>query len=358
MSKKNASYRSFSPFNLSFLDVMSCGLGAVILIFLILKHGESISPNETKALEKDIENIEESIAELSNDISLKANEIISLESRILEKNKVIEEIKDDLRSEEKIRDDLLAGNENTQKVLNDIEKAIPDIINKSGEGERQYLTGLKIEGKRIVYLLDNSASMLDENTQNIFRLSILGKEQKEKTKKWMRAKETLTWLVARLPKDSQFTIMTFNEDVKSHTASSWSDSESSLEVSDALESAKKEIPEKGTNLERALVATKKMFPLPDAVYIITDGLPTLGEPPGKLNLSLTQRKCLKSKGKITSECRHVIFQKAKNNYLKGKKLKTSTILLPLQGDPRAASDYWNLALQSGGTTISPSRDWP
>ena len=358
MSKKNSSYRSFNPFNLSFLDIMSCGLGAVILIFLILKHGDSISSEETSLLEIDIENMDQSIQEVINNISLKVNETASLKAKVLEKNKTIEELKKDLKAQENLRDEMLVGNRNIQEALKKIENTIPDIISKAGEGERQYLTGLKIEGKRIVYLLDSSASMLDENTQNVIRLSILSKEIRQKSQKWTRAKETLAWLVARLPKDSEFTIMTFNEDVRSHTANSWLNSKDTTDVLKALEDAKKEVPEKGTNLEKALIATKNMFPLPDAVYLITDGLPTLGEPVQNKSLSIKVRNCLKPRGRITSECRHIIFQKAKDNYLKGKKIKTSTVLLPLQGDPRAASNYWNLGLQSGGTMISPSRDWP
>ena len=30
--------RGFSVFSLSFLDIMSCGFGAVVLLFLIIKH--------------------------------------------------------------------------------------------------------------------------------------------------------------------------------------------------------------------------------------------------------------------------------------------------------------------------------
>ena len=52
------------------------------------------------------------------------------------------------------------------------------------------------------------------------------------------------------------------------------------------------------------------------------------------------------------------LSKSKKNYLDGRKIKTSTILLPLQGDPNAALDYWNLGQQSGGISISPARDWP
>ena len=104
-----------------------------------------------------------------------------------------------------------------------------------------------------------------------------------------------------------------------------------------------------------------MFPLPDTVIIITDGLPTIGEPYDGLKDSILrgeERNCLKISGKISSRCRHVLFQKAKKNYLDGRKIKTSTILLPLQGDPNAALDYWNLGQQSGGISISPARDWP
>ena len=62
--------------------------------------------------------------------------------------------------------------------------------------------------------------------------------------------------------------------------------------------------------------------------------------------------------KISSECRHALFMKAKEGYLSGRKIRTSTILLPLEGDVRAASDYWSLSIQSGGLLISPSSDWP
>jgi len=30
--------RAFTTFNLSFLDIMSCGFGAVVLVFLIMNH--------------------------------------------------------------------------------------------------------------------------------------------------------------------------------------------------------------------------------------------------------------------------------------------------------------------------------
>ncbi|MEM7469612.1 MAG: VWA domain-containing protein, partial [Pseudomonadota bacterium] len=54
--------RGFSAFSLAFLDIMSCGFGAVVLLFLIIKHHadvKDVMPEydlsvELELLEKDI----------------------------------------------------------------------------------------------------------------------------------------------------------------------------------------------------------------------------------------------------------------------------------------------------------------
>ena len=358
MSLKKSRNRSFNAFNLSFLDVMSCGLGAVILIFLILKHGDSLPSDQEQLLYNDIEKVKESIAISLNNLETKQGLIKEIESQILAKKTQIQSIQTEMVVKKESVDLIIQENKDIQQVNKTKKESMPDIIQISGDGERQYLTGLKIEGKRIVYLFDSSASMLDENLQKIFRLSFQSNEVKSQAEKWIRAKKTLQWLVARLPTNSEFTIISYNSEVKSHTNRSWVKSQNQELVSSTLTSALEVLPENGTNFEKALLAAKAMRPRPDAVYIITDGLPTLGEPLGKFTISFEMRSCLNSKGKISPECRHILFQKAKEEYFKDQKIKTSTILLPLQGDQRAASDYWNLALQSGGTTISPSKDWP
>ena len=44
-----------TAFNLSFLDIMSCGFGAIVLLFLIMKHSEISAPNAEEArLQRDI----------------------------------------------------------------------------------------------------------------------------------------------------------------------------------------------------------------------------------------------------------------------------------------------------------------
>ena len=43
MSSSKARRRNLNPISLAFLDVMFCGFGAVILIFLILDHNSGVT---------------------------------------------------------------------------------------------------------------------------------------------------------------------------------------------------------------------------------------------------------------------------------------------------------------------------
>ena len=340
---------------------MSCGLGAVILVFLILKHGASISPQEEVRVENDITTVEFEIETTKKEIVIITSDINERKTetkKIQNQNKIIstvieEELDNQRLSEEEIR--------NIGSDLKQLEQQNIDIIQTDDDGERQYLTGLKVEGKRIVFLLDSSASMLDESIVNIVRRDLFSDESKQKSLKWTRAKKSAQWLLNRLPVDSEYTFITFNENVVSLTDSKWLNSSDAKVTNIVLNALDQLAPTGGTNLEKALVFVKSIKPMPDALYLITDGLPTLGEEVEKFSSGFLE-KCFRTKQRqkktISSNCRHQLFQKAKKGFLEGRKIKTSTILLPLEGDPRAALDYWNLSIQSGGLLISPSLDWP
>lgn len=361
MSNKKTQKRTVNSLNLAFLDIMSCGLGAVILLFLILKHGASISPQEEVRVENDITTVEFEIETtkkemviITSDINERKTEIKKIQNQNKIISTVIEEELDNKRlSEEELR--------NVESDLKQLEQQNIDIIQTEDEGERQYLTGLKVEGKRIVFLLDASASMLDETIVNIVRRSLYSDESKQNSLKWIRAKKSAEWLVNRLPIDSQYTFITFNENVVSLTDSKWLNSSDVNSINSVLIELNQLAPTGGTNLEKALIFVKSLRPMPDALFLITDGLPTIGEEVKTFSSDFLE-KCFRTKQRqkksISSNCRHQLFQKAKKGFLNGIKIKTSTILLPLEGDPRAASDFWNLSIQSGGLLISPSLDWP
>jgi hypothetical protein len=113
-------------------------------------------------------------------------------------------------------------------------------------------------------------------------------------------------------------------------------------------------PQGGTNLEQALKLIQQDAPTITDLYIITDGLPTQGSTSG-----LSQwRQCGSFFGRsntISGECRETLFAQA---IKQAPRITTNIILLPLEGDPKAAYNYWLWSQVNGGTVLAPTEDWP
>ena len=82
---------------------------------------------------------------------------------------------------------------------------------------------------------------------------------------------------------------------------------------------------------------------PDNIYLLTDGLPTQGEEPSK-RTTVTP----------TERLRH--FRNALGQLPSS--VPINVVLFPMEGDPDAAQVFWTLAQRTGGSMLSPSRDWP
>ena len=215
-----------------------------------------------------------------------------------------------------------------------------------GDGDRQYLTGLKVGGRRVMLLIDASASMLDETIVNIIRRRNLAPALRRKADKWVRAVKTVDWLTTQLPSGSRFQVYSFNTlagSVVKGTDGTWLDSGDREALDGAVTALKQLVPTGGTNLIAAFDAIKRMNPRPDNLTLVTDGLPTRGRRPP-------------SRRTVSSTARFDLFRQAVKELPRG--VPVNVILLPIEGDPLAASGFWKLAIQTGGSFLAPSKDWP
>ena len=85
-----------------------------------------------------------------------------------------------------------------------------------------------------------------------------------------------------------------------------------------------------------------MNPRPDNIYLITDGLPTQGS--GAAGAKASGRDRLK------------YFNQALNSLPDG--IPVNVILAPMEGDPMAASAFWQLAMATRRAFLAPASDWP
>ena len=353
--------RQISTFSLSFLDIMSCGLGAAILIFLLLKHvtdtpvveADPQTLSEIKLLEEEIKEGKKNLIRIRNTISDVSDESVTAKGLARKIEEDIKKLKSVLEVVAPDSDIDIPGLKNRIAKLQQQKKAIESSIpagNKAyeftGDGERQYLTGLKVGGDNVLILIDSSASMLDETIVNIVRRRNMRDEQKKQAPKWSRTVDIAQWIIANLPTSSDFQVLSFNQDVSpvvGDDINKWYEVVDKVSVAQAVQGIRKVVPQNGTNLQGVFEVALSMTPLPDNIFIITDGLPTLGKGASK-------------SGSISGAQRYRLFNQAIS--VLGRNIPVNTMLLPLEGDPYAAAAFWRLAIVSRGAFVTPARDWP
>ena len=347
---------------------MSCGFGAVILIYIIINHATVTTSQElnaqilaeVKKLEIEVKEETENLMILRNTAEDQKDELITTEQLAIEVINTIRELESELanlqqagaskdKSIEELKSELKELEEQAANLEGSVaadETAGSALRSVVGQGDRQYLTGMKVGGQHILILLDSSASMLDKTIVNIIRRRNMPDEQKLASKKWQRAIKTVEWITANMPNDANFQLFTFNGEAKPAipgTDADWLRATERAGTDGSIEAIKKTIPQGGTSLHNAFALAAQMEPKPDNIFLIIDGLPTMGIEPSK-------------KSTINNKDRIELFTSALNLLPNGSPV--NVILFPMEGDPIAAPSYWRLAQISGGSFLAPPEDWP
>lgn len=366
MAKTKGDKRQVSPLSLAFLDVMFCGFGAVILLFLILDHATTVAavtldPNvsaELSLLEEEVIEGQENLLRIRNTVSDVSLEVVTAEGMAKEIQEQIQTFMQELaalensttasiESIEKLRADVRALEEELLRLqASALDQEGNSVRQFLGDGSRQYLTGLFLGGQRILILVDSSSSMLDETLVNIIRTRNMSDERKKAAPKWQRAVRTIDWVTSQLPITSRYQLWHFSDTTESLLTGDkfvWQEVADREGINEGIENLKTLVPNNGTDLQQVFQAVAVMDEPPDNIFLITDGLPTLGSKGRRTGL-------------ITPKDRLDLFEDAievlPNN------VPVNIVLLPLEGDPTASAAYWQLAQITRGSFITPSKDWP
>lgn len=169
------SRRDLSIFSLSFLDCISCGFGAIILLFVI-------SLGSERLVIKDIRNTffklyQERIAKFE---SIKGETIhLTLENKKikealrLEKNTVAE-MKVEIEVLEKKIKESLFGKQNLLVQIDEVQKyvAAQQKLVKLKQIETELPIGVPVESNHLIFILDTSGSMRDPRSGRIWNIVI------------------------------------------------------------------------------------------------------------------------------------------------------------------------------------------
>jgi hypothetical protein len=361
--------RKTEVFSMSFLDCITCAFGSVVLVYtLINAQGGLRHRTETQSLQAEVSKLEEEVLEGYQRLVALRNSMVQTEAeqvrteglgtRVLQeterlrtelaeadketlsRREAIERLKADLKSLEE-------GSRRLEGATQDPSATGTRVRGFVGQGDRQYLTGLRVGGNRIVILVDVSASMLDDTVVNILRLRNMSDTHKMTAEKWRRTVSTVEWLAAQIPLESEFQLYAFNTKawpLVEGSEGKWLKTNDPNALTQAITNLRKTIPKDGTSLENVFIAMNALNPKPDNVIMITDGLPTQGTSPPLVRKT------------IDGDDRLKLFDRAFAKYPRN--VPFNVILMPMEGDPSAPAAYWVAARSTGGSFMSPSKDWP
>jgi hypothetical protein len=365
MKKKR---RAFEVFTLSFLDCICCGFGAVVLFYTIVQAQAGAQEilridqltGEVRKLEEEVKEGMRNLVQLRNTLEKTDDDAASAQSRAL---RVQQELKQRREQASEYDNESLARREHINKLMADI-KSLDEGVKRlqggsldkapagdrrvafRGRGKRLYISALQVKGKRVMVLLDTSASMMEDDVVKVIRLRNQAEAARKAAPKWRRAIDMVQWLTAQLPDNSQFQVYGFNTKTKAvigDTHGKWLDSNDPRVISNVMTATRNVVPGEGTSLINALLTIRTMNPQPDQIILVTDGLPTQGSvPPARKFINVREREKL--------------FDDAAKTL--NKDMPIDVVLLPMKGDILAAHAFWRLARRTGGTYVVPSRDWP
>jgi hypothetical protein len=360
--------KKLNVFSLSFLDIITCGLGAIILLFVLINaksaaHQDTITSDyraEVNRLELLVLEGKKNLIEARNSLEKTETDLVKIQGlsrrilTLLEAHRVeladrdketlaakahVNKLKADLKSLEEEVKRLRAGAKASDELGTRL-RPFP------GRGDRQYLTDLKMGGRRIFILVDASASMLDETIVGIIRRRNQGVQQKLQAPKWKQTVATIDWLTTQLPPTSKFQVYTFNETaapLMPATKGTWLNAGDVDQLNQTVKHMHKLVPQNGTSLINAFKTLREMNPAPDNIFLLTDSLPTMG----------TKKPWRR---RVSGKSRLGYF----NDAVKAlpPDVPVNIILYPMEGDPKAAVSFWKLAKNSRGSFFCPSKDWP
>ena len=149
--------RSFDIFSLSFLDIVSCGFGAVILLVLISDFSEAVTSPRTEALLRDILAAQAVADTLQSELADKRREAAAHDTALAQLRAAAEAARRSLKTstdENQTLDSNLAG---LTLVEQSIRRAA--VQQQTAEESDEEVGGIPVDSDYVIFIVDTSGSM-------------------------------------------------------------------------------------------------------------------------------------------------------------------------------------------------------
>ena len=324
---------------LSFIDCICCGFGAVLLLFILTAKSQIIQKEaEAKQALTAVELLRDAMTRAKQE-----QQSVDQALKALDPQSDAETVQlDSLTAEQANLSAAIEERKTALSLLDEATKPTDAIAaQERPSAPQKYLSGLTLRGPRMIILLENSGSMLAEDTAGAMK--IIGSGNENQAEKWLRAKAAVRTVLASIPKGTKVAILQMNQTtapLSGNPKDPYIDPYDNAALISFLERLDSLKPSGGANFLYALTAIRNLKEPPNSLLLIGDGLPTA---PNPNNRPLSEADRVK------------LFNRAMSMRPKS---PFNAILFPFKGDPSAAGLFWKLSSRTNGIVLTPNKDWP
>lgn len=154
--------REFDIFNLSFLDIISCGFGAVVMLVLISKTSDDVAiagKDQIEDLLRNLLGLENSITQIQQSIDTQQAEAERLSSSNDSLAQIAQGLETEVNKQKRAQEDMESSLEGLSMVESTLKQASTPTP-KSTPGKRdEEVGGIPVDSDYVVFIVDTSGSM-------------------------------------------------------------------------------------------------------------------------------------------------------------------------------------------------------
>jgi hypothetical protein len=156
--------RPAQEISISFLDVISCGFGAIVLLLLIARTVEFSAVEQAEPEQQSVAELQEQLFSLRGDNKILNRELVSKQEQLSELRLRIARLREELASVDKKRQHIPADNSERDELalaLQVLQEEMERLLADQPRKENQIIGGIPVDSEYIVFIVDTSGSMVD-----------------------------------------------------------------------------------------------------------------------------------------------------------------------------------------------------
>jgi len=159
--------RDIEIFSLSFLDVICCGFGAIILLFVLSKFAEPVIIDEIRTdLQAEIMRLEQELHEIRGETTLRNRELTGQKEQLALEKEKLARLQGDLSE---IRGQFAAADQHAEvqniiearlaRALQELTEEMKRLLQKQPKPVDSSVGGIPVDSEYIIFIIDTSGSM-------------------------------------------------------------------------------------------------------------------------------------------------------------------------------------------------------